>query len=498
MDNTVTEEMLAKFDPPECADPSATIRRLAALTPLEYDQQREDVAKELKVRVSTLDSEVAASRGSQETDDDAVVEELELWPEPVSGDVLNEIREDFGRHVFASVESLDAVSLWTLGSYCYDAFGIWSKLFFSSPERRCGKTVALEVLEANVSRALMASGISSSAIFRAVHAWKPCLIVDEADTFGKEDEELTGIINAGHRKRSAVVIRNVKVGDEHIPKKFSVWSPMAIAAIGRLRGTVMDRSIIVQMQRKAPGESTQRVPTDLFERNQQRRRRCLRWAEDNLSALRHCRVPVPNYGNDRAQDNWEPLFAIAQVIGGNWPQRAQAAYAKLAAEEEEEAVGPMLLSSIREVLEAKSTTKIFSQDLVDALVEMEDRPWCEWRRGKPMTQNSLAKLLHPYRIRTHQIRMDAVGRKGYTAQQFKDAFERYLTEPSCSYPPKQSETPKHPNNGAGSGEIQSETNSKNVSDAISRKPSNGAECFGVSVQKGGKDEETRAPYVETI
>jgi len=399
------EATLRKYDPkPDSPGSSADaqpnpsaegLARLAALSPLEYDRAREAAAKALGIRVSTLDKEVAACRGSDAADDDSVVEELEPWPEPVSAAVLDEIRNDFGRYVFASNESLDAAAIWALGSYGYDAFPIWAKLFFSSPERRCGKTVALEVLEANVSRALMASSITSSAIFRAVQAWRPTLIVDEADTFGKDDEELTNIINAGHRKRSANVVRNVKVGDEHIPKKFSVWSPMAIAAIGRLRDTVMDRSIIIQMQRKAPGERIERAPADLFERNQQRRRRCLRWAEDNLLALKQARVNIPHYGNDRAQDNWEPLFAIAQVIGGDWPRRVGAAFAKLSAEEEEEAVGPLLLSDIREVLEAKATTRIFSQDLVDALVAMEDRPWCEWRRGRPMTQNSLARLLRP-------------------------------------------------------------------------------------------------------
>lgn len=153
-------------------DLEAELKRLAALSPLEYDQQREKAANDLRVRVGTLDKEVAKARYiNGDEDDDAVIEELSPWSEPVSGDVLNEIRGDFAQHVFVGTESLYASALWALGSYCYDAFGIWSKLFFSSPERRCGKTVALEVLEANASRALMASSISQRNS-RFGHRWR--------------------------------------------------------------------------------------------------------------------------------------------------------------------------------------------------------------------------------------------------------------------------------------------------------------------------------------
>lgn len=223
----------------------------------------------------------------------------------------------------------------------------------------------------------------------------------------------------------------------------------------------MDRSVIVQMQRKAPGETVERVRANLFERNQQRRRRCLRWAEDNLSALKGTRVELPHYGNDRARDNWEPLLAIAQVVGGDWPRRATAAFAKLSAEEEEESVGPMLLADIREVLTEKHATKMWSYTLVEALTAMEDRPWCEWKRGKPMTQNTLGKLLDPYKIHSGSVRVGNATRKGYRISQFENAFNRYLIDPAHPHP-KQSGTTAQPSNGAGYSEIQSGTDIEDV------------------------------------
>jgi hypothetical protein len=467
-------------------DLEAEIERLTKLTPIEYDRERQAAADRLGIRVGTLDAEVTARRPHGDEDDNGdAVENLEPWPEPVDGlALLDAVRADFGRHVVADHESLDACALWAFGTYCYDAFPVWPKLFFSSPERRCGKTVALEVLEANAARGLMASSITSSAIFRAVNAWRPTLIVDEADTFGRDDEELAGIINAGHRKRSAVVVRNVKVGDEYLPKKFSVWAPMAIAAIGRLRDTVMDRSVVVHMRRKAAGERVEKIPPDLFDANHTRRRMCLRWAEDNIATLRTLRVLMPAHGNDRALDNWAPPFAIADLIGGRWPVLARAAFAKLSAEEEDESIGPMLLSDLREVFEERHRGVLFSQELVDALVAMEDRPWCEWRKGRPMTQNSLARLLRPFKIHPATRRVGHATAKGYELRQFRDAFDRYLT-PVDQEPPIPNVTPSQPNSDTGSGYFRTVTPEKPVTDANHAKSLIRSECDGVTVEKGG-------------
>jgi hypothetical protein len=342
----------------------------------------------------------------------------------------------------------------------------------------------LEVLEANVARALMASSISASALFRAVEAWKPTLLIDEADTFARENDELTGIINAGHRKRTAVIIRSAKNNDDYLPTKFSVWSPMVIAAIGRLKETVMDRSIVIPLRRKTAGETVEKVPSDLFERSQIRRRKCLRWAEDTANRLKATEPKMPRHGNDRALDNWQPLFAMSEIIGGDWPSRVRMAFVKLSSEEEEEAIGPMLLNDIRELMTNKTWTRVFSATLVDALTAMEDRPWGEWKHGKPMSPNTLAKLLKPYKIRPASVRIGSATGKGYRANQFEDAWNRYLS-PLPSSAPKQTVTPSHPRNGAGSSQIQNVTSTKNVTFPNRRQPSNGAGCDGVTVQNGG-------------
>jgi hypothetical protein len=471
-------------------DEEKVLERLAALSEMDYDHEREDAAARLGVRTTTLDRQVDERRSAaREEDEGAGVEELEPWHEPVGGEVLDEVLGDFERHLVADQESRYALSLWTFGTFCYDAFSIYPKGFLSSPERRCGKSLAAEMVEANANRALMSSSITASAIFRAVEQWRPTLIIDEADRLSKDNNELTGIINAGHRKRTAFVIRSVKVGEEHQPRRFSVWAPMLLAAIGRMADTIMDRSVVIHLRRKSPDERVERLPIDLHERNRDRRRRCLRWARDNAGKLRSTQVQMPPHGNDRMVDNWLPLFTIAAVIGGEWPARAAQAFTKLSAEEEEDSIGPMLLADVRHAFLSRGAEALASKTLVDALVAMEDRPWSDWKRGKPMTQNSLAHLLSPFKIKSQTVRLSgSATARGYYRKQFSDAWSRYLS----TDPPKQSDTVTQPSNGAASSRNQSDTTENNVSLRNRREPSNSADCVVVSLQKG----ETRKRYVE--
>jgi putative DNA primase/helicase len=82
------------------------------------------------------------------------------------------------------------------------------------------------------------------------------LLVDEADSFLGEKEELRGILNSGHTRDAAYVVRTV--GDEHEPRRFSTWAAKAVAMIGHLPDTLADRSIIIPMRRRAPGEPPRR------------------------------------------------------------------------------------------------------------------------------------------------------------------------------------------------------------------------------------------------
>ena len=157
---------------------------LAKLTPMEYDLQRQETAKRMSIQVKTLDSEVARVRREiAEVESDNVVEEISPWESPVDGgQLLNEISISIGKYMVLPRGAISVISLWCVGTYCMDAWGLWPKLLITSPEKRCGKSVLLEVIEGFVFRGLLTSNISPSAIFRCIEEWSPTLLLDEADT----------------------------------------------------------------------------------------------------------------------------------------------------------------------------------------------------------------------------------------------------------------------------------------------------------------------------
>jgi len=463
------------------------VKALAKLTPMEYDQKRQEMAKRMSVQVKTLDSEVTRVRGEiAEEEFDNVVEEILPWESPVNGvQLLNEISLSIGKYMILPRGAITVISLWCVGTYCMDAWGLWPKLLITSPEKRCGKSVLLEVIEGFVFRGLLTSNISPSAIFRCIEEWSPTLLLDEADTYTKDNDELNGIVNAGHKKRHAVVIRSEKVGKTFIPRKFSVWCPQVIAGIGEQRGTLHDRSIHVELRRKLPDELSSKLPVDHFEKAVVIRRKCLRWAKDNVSKLQLSQMLVPVCGNDRAQDNWGPLFAIAELVGGNWSAKVRGAYTIFT---EAVAVGSedaahLLIEDITEILEDHSDSAIFSKVLVEKLIELEDRPWFEWKRGKPLTQNSLSKLLSRYKVISTTKRIGIDTAKGYDVDQLVEAFLPYLsTSPSQIVTTSQPVQNKEKSVTVGeSVTFQSVTNNQSVTKISMQDKA----CVGVTDENGG-------------
>lgn len=174
-----------------------------------------------------------------------------------------------------------------------------------------------------VLRRLPTANISAAALFRAVEAWAPTLLIDEADTFIRDSDDLRGILNSGHTRELAFVIRTV--GDDHEPRKFSTWGAKAIALIGKLKDTLADRSIEVALKRKLPEERVERLRHADPEVLHNLARRCVRWAMDHAEEIREARPSMPDALHDRAQDNWEPLLAIGDLAGGSWPKLARTA-----------------------------------------------------------------------------------------------------------------------------------------------------------------------------
>ena len=415
-------------------DSKAEVDRLAALDPFDYERERTAAADRLQVRVSKLDEAVGLRRKqvcpTPSTAGGGSPLELlatDPWPEPVDGNVLaDEATTAIERHCVLPEGGAVAMMLWSKLAHGFDLFDHSPRLGFNSPEKRCGKTTALAIVGELVPRALSTANITPAALFRAVELAQPTLLIDEADTFLNGKDELRGILNSGHSRTSGFVVRTV--GEDFEPRRFNTHCPACIAMIGKPPATLADRSILIPMRRKAVSEHAQRLRRQDRAYLNQLARKMARWIEDHRIALQAADPVIPDRLNDRAADNWRPLLAIADALGGEWPQRARHAALLLArsAAADDDDIGTALLADIRALFDWAGEDRLPSRRMLDKLIEHEEGPWADLLKGRALTLPHLARLLKPFGVRPRTIRYGAETVKGYTRADFEDAFARYL------------------------------------------------------------------------
>lgn len=409
-----------------------TYVRLAKLSLADYDRCRDSEATRLEIRVSTLDNEVAKRRPKDPMADSDLqgrrmnLADVELWPEAVSGaDVLADTAETFSRYVVLPKGAADVLALWTAHSHCFESFQCSPRLNISSPEKRCGKTTLRDVLAVLVPRPLPTENLSVAVLFRVVEKFKPTVMGDEADSWVYDSEELRGLLNAGHR-RGGQALRCE--GESNEVRAFNVFTPTVLCGIGSLPGTLHDRSIVIPLERAKPGELTKRFDSRWTTREQELCRKLARWCANNRARLEACDPVMPSGAFNRLADNWRPLFAIAEIAGGDWPQRAAAAFANLTAKSDVDAqgLGTMLLGDVWQIFRDSKAVRMFSKTLVESLLEMTDHPWPEAHHGKPITETWLARRLHTFGINSQPLRIADKRARGYELADFREAIDRYV------------------------------------------------------------------------
>ena len=453
----------APNEPSGEVDATAEIARLAKLPLIEYGRERKAVAQRLGCPVAILEKAVAAERGSG----GAVAGQgrpLDLpepgpWPQSVDGAALiANLAAAIRRHVVLGTAEADAVALWVVAVHAFDAWPVFPRLFVNSPEKGCGKSTLLDVLSRLVPKALGASGITPASLFRVIEAARPTLLLDEADSYARDNEDLRGVLNAGHR-RDGAVIRTV--GEDHEPRQFSAWAPVALAAIGRLPGTIEDRSIAIGLRRRRPDESVEPLRLDRTGELEDLARKAARWAADRAAEIVATDPAMPEGIINRAADNWRPLLAIADLAGGAWPKGARRSAAELSAEgDDQSSIGVAVLADIRRAFVVKGVDRLSSDELATYLGSLDDRPWPDYRAGKPISKTQVARLLKPLRISSGTIRLpDGNTPKGYYLTAFRDAFARYLPGENATTPQPKDSCAAGPNfktpHGAGCGVSES-------------------------------------------
>ena len=359
------------------------------------------------------------------------------WHESVDGlELLENLLATLKCYVvFATEAAAVTVTLWIAFTYVVAEAGIAPMLAVLSPQKRCGKTTLLRLLSELVVRPLSTSNITPAALFRIIEMASPTLLVDEADTFLRDNQDMRGLLNAGHTRETAFVIRTV--GDDFEPRRFNVFCAKAIAAIGKLHGTLEDRSLVIRMRRRAKGEAVERVPRTLQSDLEPTRRKIFRWAQDHRNDLTAADSAMPEKLSDRAADNWRPLIAIAELAGGRWPELARRAAVELSAtsDDESESAGIQLLSDLRDLFRERKAERIATKEILKYLTGLEERRWKEWK-GKGLQAQGLRSLLRPFEIKSSRWKtQNGQDVRGYLVADFNDAFGRYLAAEAGANPP---------------------------------------------------------------
>jgi hypothetical protein len=363
-------------------------------------------------------------------------------PQSIDADVvLKDIFNFIRRFVSLSPSQARVVALWSVHTHVIDAADATPYLAITSAEKQSGKTRLLEVCELLVANPWLTGRVTAAVLIRKVDAERPSLLLDESDAAFSGEKEyaeaLRSVLNTGHR-RGGKASCCVGQGAATTFKDFSTFCPKAIAGIGRLPDTVADRSIPIRLKRAARGEHVERFRRrDVEGQAAKLHVQVEMWSRATIWNLRGARPGLPDVLTDRQQDGAEPLLAIADLVGGEWPQAARSALIELCAESQagDESIGVRLLADIRDVFKERAVDRIPSADLAAALAEIETSPWGEWSKsGKPLSAAKLARLLRPYTIVPHSVRMGERTPKGYDLNDFQDAFERYLP-PDAPVPP---------------------------------------------------------------
>jgi hypothetical protein len=342
-------------------------------------------------------------------------------------DVLVDVRAFIRRFVVLSDAQADAATLWVAHTHAIEAFSCTPYLAITSGEKRSGKTRLLEVLELLVREPLQTANISDAALFRIVGEKAPTLLLDEVDAIFKsrEREELRGMLNAGYR-RGAVVHRMGGTNNRTL-ETFPVFCPKAFAGIGScLPDTIGDRSLPIRLQRRMRDEHVERFRRrDAEPDGRMTGDRLAAWLEPQYEYLSTRRPELPMELDDRAQDVWEPLLAIADLVG--WGPRARAAAVSLSTgqEREDESLTALLLRDLYSFFTANGHDRARTSDVLDYLHAVEESPWGDWY-GRQLSAQGLSKLLRAHRIKTMPVRVEGETVRGYKVEQFSDAFARVL------------------------------------------------------------------------
>ena len=341
--------------------------------------------------------------------------------------VLDAVADFLARFIaYPSEHARYAHALWLAHTWRMDEWDSTPRLAFMSPEKGSGKTRSLEVSEHLVPRAVRVSQATTGYVLAKVSQEPPpTLFYDEIDTvYGQNargNEDLRAVLNAGHR-RGATAGRGSWGPDGLTGQDYPAYCAVALAGLGELPDTVADRAVVISMKKRKQTERLEpwrgrlhgSEAKELGERlSSWMQKAAFCWPEQ---------MPV----QDRAADVWEALVMVADAAGGHWPTAARMAAVVLSSSDEgKSSHGVVLLRDLQTVFSDR--TKMSTQDILAGLCALPESRWSHFHgHGSAITDRGMSRLLRPYGIRSKDVWVGDRSAKGYTADDLRDAWERYV------------------------------------------------------------------------
>jgi hypothetical protein len=362
-------------------------------------------------------------------------------------DVLDDLTAFYSHYMaLPNKHCAPTMALWNTHTYMTEHADVTPRLVYQSPEPGSGKTRGLELLEVTARKPKLTMNTSVAALYRRIEQSgdQPITVLqDEFDAVwsrnaGPGAEDLRALFNSGYR-RGATVDRCEGDAARMKVREFRVYAPVAMAGLtGRLPGTLETRSIIIDMQRRAPNERIGDFrPRQARAEIQAVVSNVEVWMQQVGPDFSTSLPTMPDGVTDRAAELWEVLLFIADQAGGRWPEVARAAceHFVLNRTKDSPSIGIRLLADIRKVFTAEKVDKMPTARLLDRLHKLDESEWKNFF-GKELSDLDLSRKLKPYGATPHQLWITDIGKtRGYSIDGtggLGPAWERYLTAPESA------------------------------------------------------------------
>ena len=349
----------------------------------------------------------------------------------VGCDLAERVRERFATYVAFHADFYDAeadtLTLWTLHTHVFGAAEATPYLLVTAPTPEAGKSRILDVAQHLVARPEVVVDPSAASLFRIIDFDRPTLLIDEIDQLHKS-RPLRAVLNAGHRQHGGHVTRVETREGVRVPARYNVFAPKLLAGIaGRqlpLTGATLSRCVEIPMRKRTSSEAVAPFSHRAVRRDCESISRAVAaWAESAELALLDARPSVPDGLSDRQRDSWEPLAAIAERLGRDWPLRARSAALKLSRRAVAQPdPGTQIIADMRAVWQQIDGSRAHTAVLAELRNQLEDRRYLE-----PLDAHELSIWLQRFGIHplSNPFRQGGKLGRGYERAAFTDAFERY-------------------------------------------------------------------------